>query len=61
MECIRWLTPLVDNDRKLIWMRAALLPWREIARLTGIPRSTIQRHWHKALLALSLYKKCNGS
>ncbi len=65
MECIRWLTPLLVDERKLVWMRAALLPWRTIAQQAGLPRSTAQRYWHKALLAISLHhqfhKEVDGS
>ncbi len=55
MECIQWLTPLVDEERKLIWYRASGLAWREIAQQTGVPRSSVHRHWHKALLRIALH------
>ena len=54
VECINWLTVLNDDERKLIWLRASGLDWRSIATRSGIPRSTIYRHWHKTLLSLSL-------
>ena len=54
VECINWLTVLNDDERKLIWQRASGLDWRSIATRSGIPRSTIHRHWHKTLLHLSL-------
>ena len=57
MECIRWLTPLVDDDRKLIWLRASGIGWREIAKRTGEPRSSIHRHWHRAILQISLRQR----
>ncbi|MCL6270266.1 DUF6362 family protein [Sansalvadorimonas sp. 2012CJ34-2] len=56
MECIRWLAPLLVVDRKLIWLRASGLTWREIANRTGVPRSSIHRFWHKALLHVQLQK-----
>ncbi len=55
VECINWLTPLGVSDRKLIWLRVSGVTWREIAHRTGIPRSSIQRHWHKTLLCIQLY------
>ena len=55
VECINWLTVLNDDERKLIWMKASGLNWRTIATRSGIPRSTIYRHWHKALLKLFLH------
>ncbi len=54
VECINWLTPLEVSDCKLIWFLASGITWREIARRTGIPRTSIQRYWHKALLQLQL-------
>ncbi|OQX35885.1 MAG: hypothetical protein B0D91_09985, partial [Oceanospirillales bacterium LUC14_002_19_P2] len=57
LECIRWLAVLVDEDRKLIWLRTSGLAWREIAKRSGIPRTSVQRRWHRALLAVSLGKQ----
>jgi DNA-directed RNA polymerase specialized sigma24 family protein len=54
LECIRWLAVLVDEDRKLIWLRASGLAWRAIAQRTGLPRSSVHRRWHRALLAVLL-------
>ncbi|MCW7552989.1 DUF6362 family protein [Endozoicomonas gorgoniicola] len=54
VECMRWLRWLSEEERKLVWLRASGLPWREIALATGIPRTTVFRHWHKALLQVIL-------
>ena len=54
VECINWLIPLSVTDRKLIWLRASGITWREIAQRTGVPRTSIHRHWHKALLQVKL-------
>ena len=54
VECINWLTPLAVEDRKLIWLRASGISWRDITHRTGIPRTSIQRHWHKTLLSIQL-------
>ncbi len=56
MECIRWLAPLLVDDRKLIWLRASGMTWRDIARVSGTPRSSIHRCWHRALLAVLVYR-----
>ena len=55
VECINWLIPLNVMDRKLIWLRASGITWREIAQRTGVPRTSIHRHWHKALLQVQLH------
>ena len=52
LECVRWLTGLVEEDRKLIWLRASGLTWRDIAEHTGIPRTSVHRYWHRALLRI---------
>ena len=56
VECINWLTPLDVTDRKLIWLRASGIPWREIALRTGVPRTSLHRHWHRALLAVQVHR-----
>ncbi|WP_281648156.1 DUF6362 family protein [Parendozoicomonas sp. Alg238-R29] len=56
VECINWLIPLTVTDRKLIWLRASGITWREIARRTGVPRTSIHRYWHRALLAVLVHR-----
>ena len=54
IECMRWMRWLSEDDRELIWLRASGMPWREIAKSTGVPRTTVSRHWHRALLQVIL-------
>ena len=46
-----WLS---EDERDLVWLRASGLPWREIAKSTGVPRTTVSRHWHRALMQVIL-------
>jgi len=48
-ETLTWITWLNHGERNLIWLRAYRTPWREIARITGFPRTSAQRYWEKAL------------
>ena len=49
MECTRWLSPLSEEHRRLIWLRASGLPWRLIAKHYGIERKTAYARWRKAI------------
>ncbi len=60
VECINWLTPLSVTDRKLIWLRASGRTWRVIAQRTGVPRTSIHRCWHKAILQVQLQNVARG-
>ena len=57
VECMRWLRWLDESERELIWLRASGMPWRLIAKTLKVPRTTVQRHWHRALLQLTLRLK----
>lgn len=48
-ETVRWLRWLDVEQRKLVWWRAAYLPWREICGRIGRDRKTAWRHWQFAL------------
>ena len=54
VECMRWLRWLGEDERKLVWLRASGMSWRSIARSTGVPRTTVSRYWHRALLQVIL-------
>lgn len=54
VECMRWLRWLSEDERELVWMRASGMSWRDIASSSGIPRTTVSRHWHRALLQVIL-------
>jgi len=54
-----WIEWANEGERKLIWLRAYQMTWREIARRTGYPRTSAQRYWQGALtkIAVSLEEK----
>lgn len=53
-ETLTWITLVDDPElRTLIWFRAQRMPWREISRRVGYPKTTAQRHWNSALRIIS--------
>ena len=52
-ETIDWLKLLdMPEARKLVWMRAERLPWREICTYLGVSRTVANRRWKNALLRI---------
>lgn len=49
-ETVRWLRWLDEEQRRLIWLRAQLVPWREVCVRTGLIRKTAWRRWQHALV-----------
>ena len=52
-ETLTWFDWLNPGQRTLIWLRAYRVPWREISRRTGFPRTSAQRYWERALLEIA--------
>jgi len=52
-ETLTWITWINHRERNLIWLRAYRTPWRAISRQTGYPRTSAQRYWQGALLAIA--------
>ena len=61
IECMRWLRWVEDSERQLIWRRASRMPWREIAKVSGISNTTVRRYWHRAMLKIHLQKQLKAS
>lgn len=57
-ETIRWLRWLDLEQRRLVWLRAQQVPWREICARTGLIRKTAWRHWQHALVLVTV--QANG-
>lgn len=53
-ETVRWLHWLGEEQRHLVWWRAAYLPWREICARLGRDRKTAWRHWQHALALITV-------
>ena len=58
-QTLMWIEWANEGERKLIWLRAYQMTWREIARRTGYPRTSAQRYWQGALtkIAVNLEEK----
>lgn len=48
-ETLTWIHWVNEAERHLIWLRAYRVPWRVVARKTGVPRTSAQRYWEEAL------------
>ncbi len=54
-ETIQWIFFLEDEDeRRLIWLRAACVPWKLICRRMGCGRTKAWQLWTVALLKIVL-------
>lgn len=58
-ETVRWLRWLNEDERRLIWLRAQYVPWKEISNRTGLIRKTAWRQWKHALAIITV--RLNGS
>ena len=48
-ETLSWIQWIKPEHRNLVWLRAHKFSWREIARRTGFPKTTAERHWQNTL------------
>ena len=54
IETCKWINLLTEiDDRKVIWLRASRLPWKEICKQLGVARSTANWRWQKAILTIT--------
>jgi len=62
-ETLQWIFLLDDEDeRRIVWLRAANVPWRKICGHIGCGRTKAWQLWHTALLKIAtrLESKRNG-
>ena len=52
-ETFRWLVWLEVEERKLVWMRAEGVRWKQICWRFGVSRTTAWRDWHFAMVKIS--------
>ena len=53
-ETLGWAFLLDDEEeRRLIWMRAARVPWKIVCRIRCCGRTTAFHHWQVALLRIA--------
>ncbi|WP_408951574.1 DUF6362 family protein [Lysobacter sp. Hz 25] len=53
-ETVRWMRWLDQDQRRLVWLRAQQVPWREICARTGLIRKTAWRHWLHSLALVTV-------
>ena len=54
IETCKWINLLTEiDDRKVIWLRASRLHWKEICKQLGVARSTANWRWQKAILTIT--------
>jgi len=58
-ETVRWMRWLDRDQRRLIWLRAQQVPWREVCARTGLIRKTAWRQWQHALVLVTV--QLNGT
>ena len=44
-----WVLWIEEAERKLVWSRAARVPWKQISGELGCDRTTAWRRWQRAL------------
>ena len=44
-----WVLWIEEAERKLVWSRAARVPWKQISGELGVDRTTAWRRWQLAL------------
>ena len=58
-QTVRWLRWLDEDQRRLVWLRAQLVPWRETCKRTGLIRKTAWRRWQTSLAIIAV--QLNGT
>jgi len=48
-----WVLWIEEAERRLVWSRAARVPWKQIAGEMGCDRSTAWRRWQLALTKIA--------
>ncbi|MCO5146347.1 MAG: DUF6362 family protein [Aquamicrobium sp.] len=52
-ETLAWITFVEEAERRLIWSRAARVPWKQISHELGCDRTTAWRRWQLALTKIA--------
>jgi hypothetical protein len=52
-QALEWMQWLTIKERKLVWARAARVPWKKICGELGYTRMTVWRMWVSALTKIS--------
>ena len=54
-----WVLWIEENERKLVWARAARVPWKQISSDHACDRSTAWRRWQIALTKIAARLNAN--
>lgn len=52
-EVFRWIVWLEVEERQIVWLRAARLPWRAICMRVGLSRTAATHRWLVAMLKVA--------
>ncbi len=52
-DVFTWVAWLEEDDRHLVWMRAARMPWRMICTRIGVSKTVAWHRWTGALLKIA--------
>lgn len=52
-EAFRWIAWLEVEERKIVWLRAARMPWRAICLQAGLSRTAATKVWLIAMLKIA--------
>lgn len=52
-QTFNWIAWLEVEERQIVWMRAANLPWRAVCRQFGVSRTTAWERWTMAMLKIA--------
>jgi hypothetical protein len=52
-ETFDWIVWVEEAERRLIWSRAARVPWKHISHELGCDRTTAWRRWQIALTKIA--------
>jgi Domain of unknown function (DUF6362) len=51
LEWLKWLEPM---DRKIVWLRASGMRWKNVCGIVGLGRAACHEHWLHALCLIAL-------
>jgi hypothetical protein len=52
-QTLDWVLWIEESERRLVWSRAARVPWKQISYELGCDRSTAWRRWQLALTTIA--------
>ena len=52
-ETFTWIAWLTPDERQLVWLRAARMPWREVCPRVGLSKTVAFQRWTASLLKIA--------